>query len=95
MEGGGGKPSESMISRDQDNEAEQKEGGEENNYFGYVIANTYQAAFLNKLLPPGFKIEQEYAVERHVEMRKNALLSQMNQAKKTDKKKKKVYKSLI
>jgi hypothetical protein len=47
------------MMRDQNNELEQKEigGDPENLYFGYVIANTYQAAFLNKLLPPGFKIE--------------------------------------
>lgn len=32
---------------------------------GFVTANTYQAATLNKLLPQGFKIDLEDIVQRN------------------------------
>lgn len=50
--------------------------GGPNSYAGYTFANTYQAATLNKLLPLGFRIEQEDNALRYAEMRKSQVLSQ-------------------
>ena len=57
-------------------------------YRGFVYANIYEAAVLNKILPPGFRIDLEENVIKEVEKRKNEAASKQNQAKKTEKKKK-------
>jgi hypothetical protein len=38
-------------------------------HLAFVNANIYQAAILNKLLPPGFKIEFEEVVKRNYEQK--------------------------
>ena len=45
-----------------------KDGDEdgENEEFGLIDCNIYQAATLNKYLPPGFKIESEDVVQRNL-----------------------------
>ncbi len=36
-------------------------------HLAFVTGNTYQIAILNKLLPPGFKIELEESVKKNYE----------------------------
>lgn len=55
---------------------------------GFVYANIYEAAILNKILPPGYRVDFEENVLKEVEKRKNEVTQKQNQAKKTDKKKK-------
>lgn len=41
-------------------------------HLAYINANTYQIAHLNKLLPPGFKIEFEETVKKNYEAKQAA-----------------------
>ena len=52
-----------------------------------VNANTYQAATLNKLLPPGFKIDLEEVVQKNIFNRKNLAQSIKNTKQNIKKKK--------
>jgi hypothetical protein len=42
-------------------------------HLAFVTGNTYQIAILNKLLPPGFKIELEESVKKNYEAKQAAL----------------------
>eukprot|EP00347_Sterkiella_histriomuscorum_P022025 403331949 len=57
---------------------------------GFVTANIYQSATLNKLLPRGFKIELTEAVQRNHQQRLAQLLQKKNAAAAAQKKKKSV-----
>jgi hypothetical protein len=62
---------------------------------GFVNANIYQAAILNRLLPAGFKIELENDVQRNAANRKsNALQMKSKQQQQVKKKKVRIYNSL-
>jgi hypothetical protein len=52
-------------------ETDQKDEGDtsKRGHLAFVNANIYQAAILNKLLPPGFRIEVEDIVKRSYEQR--------------------------
>lgn len=54
---------------------EDRTEGDASTGFGFANANTYQAAILNKLLPPGFRIELEQDVQRSIINRRNNALS--------------------
>lgn len=64
---------------------EDRTEGDASEGFGFANTNVYQAAILNKLLPPGFKFELEQDVQRNVISRRNnaqSLKSKQQQMKK-------------
>lgn len=50
-------------------------------HLAFVTANIYQAAVLNKLLPPGFKIDTVEAVQKTYAQKQNAMKRQAQKAK--------------
>ena len=62
----------SGMEESKENEQKQSANEESHTGVGFVQANTYQAAILNKLLPRGFKIDLEEIVQRNLQQRQAA-----------------------